>query len=127
MSKVKILWKSSALSHNSFALPKGSPLLPFFNHALSKLRQSGTLLRIKEKWMPKNIPLKCESNPLEPISFYKIISVVVLFLFGIGSATIIFVFEIVFKAKESNFGDHVNLQQEPLKTDTEELFDINFR
>ena len=108
-------------------LPKGSPLLPFFNHALNKLRQSGTLHRIKEKWMNKDIPLKCESNPLEPISFYKIISVVVLLLFGFATATIIFVFEFLFKSEDTKFGEHLILQREPPNIGSEELFDVHFR
>ena len=108
-------------------LPKGSPLLPFFNHALNKLRQSGTLHRIKEKWMNKDIPLKCQSNPLKPISFYQIISVVVLLLFGFATAVIIFVFELLFKSKDSKFGEHLILRREPPNNSLEELFDVHFR
>ena len=95
-------------------LPKGSPLLPFFNHAYNKLRQTGALYRIKQKWKDKNVSVKCKSDPLEPISFHKIVSVVVLLIFGLGSAIIILVFEMIWKTANS-------------KIDSEKLFDIQMR
>ena len=100
-------------------LPKGSPLLPFFNHAYNKLRQTGALYRIKQKWIDKNISVNCKSDPLEPISFYKIVSVVVLLIFGLGSAIIILAFEIIWKTTKSKFGS-----KEPPKIDSEKLFDV---
>ena len=108
-------------------LPKGSPLSPFFNHAYNKLRQTGALYRIKEKWMDKDFPVKCKSDPLEPISFDKIVSAVVLLLFGLCCAMIIFIFEIIWKTNESKFGSYFIQQKEPQKIDSEELFDIHFR
>ena len=47
---LKILWKSQIVTHESIVLPKGSPLLPFFNHAYHKIKQNGALQKIKNKW-----------------------------------------------------------------------------
>ena len=71
--------------------PKGSPLLPFFNNAYNKLHQTGALSRIKGKWTDNK--LKCNSNPLKPITFYKIGSLVALLIFGFGFALVIVVLE----------------------------------
>ena len=73
------------------ALPKGSPLLPFFNHAYNKLRQNGALPRIKAKWEDNS--LKCEATSLEPISIEKMGSLLVMLLSGMGLASIILVLE----------------------------------
>ena len=111
------------LSHDSMAFPKGSPLLPFFNNAYNKLRQTGALQRIKEKWSNKSIPVKCESDPLEPISFHKIVFVIALLFFGCSCATTILVFEIVYKAKNSNVIECLFQQ----KMYCEESFDVKLR
>ena len=47
---LKIMWTSPEITHYSFAFPKDSPLLPFFKYTYKKLRQTGTLKRISEKW-----------------------------------------------------------------------------
>ena len=77
---------------------KGSPILPFFNHAYTKLRQSGALWRINQNWADKSIG-KCETDPLEPISFNKIVSLVALLLLGICSSFAINGFEILVKKR----------------------------
>ena len=71
--------------------PKGSPLFPFFNNAYNILRQTGALTRIKEKWTDNK--LKCNSNPLKPITFYKIGSLVAFLIIGLGFAIVIAVLE----------------------------------
>ena len=38
--ELKFVWKSPEKAISSFAFPKGSPLLPFFKHAYSKIGQS---------------------------------------------------------------------------------------
>ena len=81
------------------ALLKGSPLLPFFNHAYNKLRQNGALARIKAKWEDKDNSLKCESNSLEPISIEKMGSLLLMMLCGIGLASFIFILEIFYKTR----------------------------
>ena len=108
-------------------LPKGSPLLPFFNHAYNKLRQTGALYRIKQKWKDKNVSVKCNSDPLEPISFYKIVSVVALLIFGLGCAIFILIFEIIWKASKLEFRSISIFKKEPQEIDSEKLFDIKMR
>jgi hypothetical protein len=68
--------------------------MPFFNYAFNKLRQTGALYREKKKWIPKENTFKCTEDPLEPISFHKIVSAGLLF-FGIGLSCIILAIEIV--------------------------------
>ena len=80
-------------------LPKGSPLLPFFNHAYNKLRQNGALPRIKAQWEDKDNSLKCEANSLEPISIEKMGSLLLMMLGGIVFASFIFILENVYKTK----------------------------
>ena len=75
------------------ALLKGSPLLPFFNHAYNRIRQNGAMARIKAKWEDKDNSLKCEANSLEPISIEKMGSLLVMLLSGMGLASIILVLE----------------------------------
>ena len=81
------------------ALPKGSPLLPFFNHAYNKLRQNGFMDRVKAKWEDKSIPLKCEPSSLEPISIEKMGSLLLMMLNGIGLASFIFILEKIYKTQ----------------------------
>ena len=78
------------------ALLKGSPLLPFFNHAYNKLRQNGAMARIKAKW---DNSLKCEANSLEPISIEKMGSLLLMMLSGIVLASFIFILESFYKTK----------------------------
>ena len=80
-------------------LPKGSPLLPFFNHAYNKLRQNGALPRIKAQWEDKDNSLKCEANSLEPISIEKMGSLLLMMLSGIVLASFLFILESVYKTK----------------------------
>ena len=75
------------------ALLKGSPLLPFFNHAYNKLRQNGALAKIKAKWEDKDTSLKCEANSLEPISPEKIGVLLLMMLSGIVLSSFIFILE----------------------------------
>ena len=81
------------------ALLKGSPLLPFFNHAYNRIRQNGAMARIKAKWEDKVNSLKCEANSLEPISIEKMGSLLVMLLSGMGLASIILVLEKICKTQ----------------------------
>ena len=96
---LKILWKSHVSSHISMVFPKGSPLLPFFNYAYNKIRQTGALHRIKEKWVDIDHKSTCQSNPLQPISFHKIVSLFTFLLFGICWTFVILVIEVYSKKK----------------------------
>ena len=68
--------------------------MPFFRHAYNKIRQTGALHRHSKKWRTEDQPTGCDSkNLLMPISFNKIISLVVLVLLGIFLALITSLFE----------------------------------
>ena len=90
---IKVLWQSSQSSKQSFGFLKNSPLLPFFKYAYKKLRQTGTLKRISEKWRDITKSSKCGVNSLKPISLNKIASLFVLLLIGIIFALIILIIE----------------------------------
>ena len=91
---------------------KGSPLVPFFKHAYGKLRQTGTLARIKQKWEKKGISENCGSNQLRPISFNKIASAIVLLLLGMCIAFLISVIELFYKRRaEAKIIDKVAIPQ----------------
>ena len=82
--QLKVAWKSSEKLQISFAFPKNSPLAPFFKYAYGKIKQSGALYRINEKWKQTGKSLNCDSkNSLSPISFKKIVSLISLLVFGI--------------------------------------------
>ena len=92
-------WLKSQGLKSPATFQKGSPLVPFFKHAYGKLRQTGTLARIKQKWEKKGISGNCGSNQLRPISFNKIASVIVLLLLGMSIAFLISVIEIFYKRR----------------------------
>ena len=93
--ELKFVWKSPEKAISSFAFPKGSPLLPFFKHAYSKIRQSGNLERISIKWMKKGKPLNCHSNnSMEPLTLNKTGSLFVLLFMGMVFAIAAFIFEV---------------------------------
>ena len=93
--ELKFVWKSPEKAISSFAFPKGSPLLPFFKHAYSKIGQSGALERISRKWMKKGIPLNCNSkNSIEPLTLNKIGSLIVLLFMGMIFAFVAFIIEV---------------------------------
>ena len=48
--ELKYVWISPEKSLHAYAFPKDSPLLPFFKHAYSKIRQSGALKRLNKEW-----------------------------------------------------------------------------
>ena len=93
------MYKNKPKVYILLALPKGSPLLPFFNHAYNKLRQNGALPRIKAQWEDKDNSLKCEANSLEPISIEKMGSLLVMLLSSIGLASIILILEKIRKTQ----------------------------
>lgn len=107
--KIKILWESPSKDRASIAFPKGSPLVPFFKHTYSQIRQTGVLLRLTEKWQKKASQGSCESmDSLEPISINKIISLIALLFFGICLAIIIL-------AIENNFPPNCLITNEPIE------------
>ena len=91
--EIKTMWKSLYKDPASMAFQKGSPMVPFFKHAYNKLRQTGTLYRIQEKWRQTKRIGKCGANSLRPISLKKIISIIVLLLMGISIAFLVCVVE----------------------------------
>ena len=101
---LKVLWKSPGPEYQSFAFQKDSPILPFFKHVYSKIRQSGILYKLKEKWKPKGKEYICSSRRdiLKPISLNKVGSILALLLIGgvIAAATLAFeyIYEARFKA-----------------------------
>ena len=87
-------------SYDQFAFPKGSPLLPFFRHAYTKIRQTGAFHRHSKKWRTEDQSIGCDStNALTPISFNKIVSLVAVLLLGIFLALITLVFEKMYLQK----------------------------
>ena len=82
--ELKYVWISPENSIMSYAFPKGSPLLPFFKYAYSKIRQSGALQRVNRKWMKKVQHLNCDSNKsIEAITLNRIGSLIVLLIIGV--------------------------------------------
>ena len=91
--ELKILWKSPDMTLQSFAFPKGSPLLPFFKYVYKKLRQTGVFKQISGKWKRKES--KCVSNDVKSISLINIGSLCALLFFGFLSALLIFLIETI--------------------------------
>ena len=99
--ELKYVWISPEKSLYSYAFPKASPLLPFFKHAYSKIRQSGALQRVNRKWMKNTKSLNCDSGiSMEPITLNKIGSLIALVIMGLLFATVALIIE-VFKDKIS--------------------------
>ena len=99
--ELKYVWISPEKSLYSYAFPKASPLLPFFKHAYSKIRQSGALQRVNKKWMKDTKSLNCDSGiSMEPITLNKIGSLIALVIMGLLLAIVALIIE-VFKDKIS--------------------------
>ena len=96
--QLKVAWKSSEKIQNSFAFPKNSPLVPFFKYAYGKIKQSGALYRINEKWKQTGNPSNCDSkDSMSPISFNKIVSLIGLLVCGIILSIITMVVENIYR------------------------------
>ena len=101
---LKILWKSPSHHLTSFAFPKMSPLLPFFNHAYKKLWETGSWWRLKKKWTEHNKGQCNLKSHFHPISVQKIVSLLVMLLLAIAVSIFILVVEKVsyyFKIRSS--------------------------
>ena len=99
--ELKYVWISPEKNIATYAFPKGSPLLPFFKHAYSKIRQSGALQRVNRKWMKNAKSLNCHSdNSIEPITLNRIGSLIALVIMGVLFAIVALIIE-VFKDKIS--------------------------
>ena len=65
-------------------------MVPFFNHAYKKIRETGSWLRMKERWADAENTGQCDQvTDYHPISIYKIISLLILLLLGIGTSVFI--------------------------------------
>ena len=103
VNKVELLRQYGTMRGNqSMIFPKESPLLPFFKYVYNKIRQNGALHRIKKKWVDIEYRSTCQSSPLQPISFHKIVSLFTLLFFGMCWTFIILVIEVYSKKKVSN-------------------------
>ena len=90
--QLKILWKSPGRHFESFGFPKKSPLLPFFNYAYKKMRETGAWSNINKKWTIKEQSF-CQKD-LEPISWQKIGSLLALLVFCISVSLLVLLCEI---------------------------------
>ena len=93
--ELKYVWISPENSIMTYAFPKGSPLLPFFKYAYSKIRQSGTLQRVNRKWMKNAKSLNCDSNDsMEPITLNRIGSLIALVIIGVLFGIVALIIEV---------------------------------
>ena len=93
---IKILWKSPERYYESYGFPKNSPILPFFNKAYEKIRESGAWIRIQRKWS-KSDGNCLKNDNYKPISIKKAITLLICLATGIAISMIIFFFEILAK------------------------------
>ena len=84
---LKAVWKSPQKSPLAYAFPKRSPLTPFFNHVLLKLKESGAIEMLKKKWeYPYNLDCSVQnSDEFERVSAKKVVLILVIF----GSSVIL--------------------------------------
>ena len=93
--ELKFVWTSPEKYLASYAFSKGSPLLPFFKYAYSKIRQSGALQRINRKWAKNGESLNCDSNnSLEPITLKKVGSLIAVLIMGVLFAIVALIIEV---------------------------------
>ena len=48
---IRKLWTSPQKLVNSFAFPKNSSLVPFFNHVVFNFKENGVIYRLTKKWI----------------------------------------------------------------------------
>ena len=99
-----LIFEPPGTNQNIFNPLTGSPLVPFFKHAYNKLKQSGSLHRIRQKWRGMENTAKCDTaSDLRPISFHKIVSLIALLCFGIWLALITLIIEKKFQPLTNMF------------------------
>ena len=109
-------------------------MVPFFNHAYKKIRETGSWLRMKERWADAGNTGQCDQvTDYHPISIYKIISLLILLLLGIGTSVSILVFENItaiiigsFKHHRSSISVGSIRSMEPINSNKKGLCPINF-
>ena len=96
--ELKFAWISSQAYYSSFAFGKNSPFLPFFNHALSTLRENGSIERLKNKWNMISGDKNCNSRKISTIeaSLRKVILIPSILAIGIGLTIILSCMEYIF-------------------------------
>ena len=93
---LRFLWKSPRKTLESFAFPKKSPLLPFFNHVTKKIRENGYWSRLKQKWQTDTKICQIQEEN-RPISISKIVSVIALLIFAMILSVALLVCELFSK------------------------------
>ena len=107
--EIKILYELPTKAQSSMAFLKGSPLVPFFKNGYNKIRQTGALFRIKQKYKSKISEAYCASlNNLKPISFHVIVSLTPLLFFGVFFAIFIISIEQVLPKIYKNQSETLN-------------------
>ena len=82
-----IIQKGTALS--SYGVRKNLPYVRFMNYEISRLRQSGMLDVMLERYSVRQPQCSIEENLHDKISFYKLILPFSIILVGIGIAFVI--------------------------------------
>ena len=94
---MKVLWIAPGRLYESFGFAKNSPLLPFFNLAYKKLKESGALIRSHNQWV-NPIKLQCKKdNELKPILLEKIVLLFSFFASGICFAFVVLAAELFYQ------------------------------
>ena len=89
--------------YESYGFPKRSPLLPFFNHAYKKIRESGVYQLKKINW---NLgpPKSCKSVTMSSFPMKKVISLFAFLCCGFALSGLIFAFEFCIGRKKQPDG-----------------------
>ena len=101
---IKYPWMSRQRSYLSFAFTKNSSILPFFNHAIIQLRETGVLHQLLGKWQ-KSTNLNCDGNELtdfSAITLQKVTLLISLVGCGVFVSMIMILIEIVVFHFKSN-------------------------
>ncbi|XP_069182152.1 probable glutamate receptor [Procambarus clarkii] len=80
-------------SQASFALPKGSPLLPVFNRLVLEMQSSGVLRKLQEDWAPRNMD-NCNQLHTEPIQLKILFTVYLVLCSGMVISVLVLIGEI---------------------------------
>ena len=91
---LKSAWKSPQRSPMSFAFLKHSPLRPFFDRAILKLKEKGVFQQLNQKWK-KMTQFPCENETISSseISIGKVALLLVTLASGVGLSLLILLFE----------------------------------
>ena len=106
LCKIKYVWLSPQLGYVSYAFPKNSQFLPFFNHLYHKLREKGHMDHLLHKWVVSYQTSKCTNTATDGIPIEKIVLLLLILLVGVVISVLISLLENLVRFLSANLNKY---------------------